>query len=83
LIRAKWIWPKKARDLRETTDYLLVAYFGGHIFQASQSLRGWDTFLIDLLEEQKFAEALIDHLLEANIKRFDRFAATMIHTLTW
>jgi uroporphyrinogen decarboxylase len=66
-----------ARALREGTDYLLVGYFGGHIFQAAQSLRGWETFLADLLVNRSFAEALLDHLAEANVRRFARYAATV------
>ena len=68
---------EKAQALLEHTDYLLVGFFGGHIFQASQSLRGWDTFLMDLLVNRKFAEALMDQLAEANIRRFERYAATV------
>lgn len=65
---------KKAKNLRQITDYFLVGYFGGHIFQASQSLRGWELFLIDLIENQKFAEALMTRITDANIRRFDRYA---------
>jgi uroporphyrinogen decarboxylase len=68
---------KVARTLREETDYLLVGFFGGHIFQAAQSLRGWETLLIDLLTNQVFATALMDRLAEANIRRFERFARTV------
>ena len=68
---------KTARRLRETTDYLLVGFFGGHVFQAGQSLRGWETFLADLLVNRKFAEALLDALAEANIRRFARYAETV------
>jgi uroporphyrinogen decarboxylase len=67
----------KARHLRENSDYLLVGYFGGHILQAAQSLRGWQTFLIDLLTNRSFAAALMDHLAEANVRRFERYAATV------
>ena len=66
-----------AKHLREGTDYLLVGYFGGHIFQAAQSLRGWQTFLIDLMVNRSWAEALLDRLAEANVRRFDRFARTV------
>jgi uroporphyrinogen decarboxylase len=68
---------EKAKALREGTDYLLVGFFGGHVFQASQSLRGWGRFLMDLLVNRKFAEALMDQLAEANIRRFERYAATV------
>jgi len=65
---------EKAKDLRDNTDYFIVGFFGGHIFQASQSLRGWELFLLDLIENQKFAEALLDQLAEANIRRFERYS---------
>jgi len=68
---------QKARELRDGTDYLLVGFFGGHIFQAAQALRGWETFLVDLLANQKFAEALMDKLAEANVRRFERYANTI------
>jgi uroporphyrinogen decarboxylase len=66
-----------AKTLFETTDYLLVGFFGGHIFQAAQSLRGWADFLVDLLQNRTFAQALLDRLLEANLRRFEEFARTV------
>jgi uroporphyrinogen decarboxylase len=68
---------RRARSLRESSERLLVGFFGGHIFQAAQSLRGWDTFLMDLLSNHIFAEALLDRLTEANIRRFERYAQTV------
>ena len=68
---------EKAKALRERTDYALVGFFGGHIFQAAQSLRGWETFLMDLLVNQSFAHALMDKLAEANLRRFEHYAATV------
>jgi uroporphyrinogen decarboxylase len=40
-------------------------------------LRGWETFLVDLMTNRKFAEALMDYLAEANVRRFERYAATV------
>jgi uroporphyrinogen decarboxylase len=67
----------RAQALREETDAFLMGYFGGHIFQASQALRGWDTFLADLLLNRTFANALMARLVEANLARFARFAKTV------
>lgn len=67
----------KAKELHDNTDYLLIAFFGGHIFQSSQSLRGWENFLVDLLVNQKFAEALMDRQAEGHMKRFERYAETV------
>ncbi len=63
----------KARELRAAGEGLVVGFFGGHIFQAAQSLRGWEEFLIDLLDNRRFAMALLDRLTEANIRRFGEF----------
>ena len=68
---------QKAKELRETTDYLLVGFFGGHILQAGQSLRGWEAFLMDLVTNKKFAHALMDKLTEAHLRRFQRYASTV------
>jgi uroporphyrinogen decarboxylase len=68
---------RQAKELCDTSDYLLVGFFGGHILQAAQSLRGWETFLMDLLVNSVFAEALMDALAEANMRRFERYAETV------
>ena len=66
----------QARQLRQEGDYFLVGYFGGHIMYAAQMLRGWQNFLMDLLVKPSFAEALMDRILEAHLRRFDRFMAS-------
>ena len=63
-----------ARGFHEETDYLVIGYFGGHIFQAAQSLRGWEAFLIDLLDNRSFANALMGRITESNLRRFEQFA---------
>jgi uroporphyrinogen decarboxylase len=68
---------QKAKTLRETTDYGLVGFYGGHILQAGQVLRGWEAFLMDLLVNQKLAHAMMDRLLQANLERFEQFATTV------
>jgi len=68
---------KKAKELFENSDYLLVGQFAGRMFQASQFLRGWDLFLMDLVADPKFAQALMDTLTEANIRRFKHWAKTI------
>ena len=67
----------KARDLHANTDYALVGFFGAHILQACQILRGWDKFLMDMLDNRAFAEALMDRLHEANMKRFLDYVDTV------
>jgi uroporphyrinogen decarboxylase len=68
---------EKAKDLYENTDYLLVGQFAGRMFQASQFLRGWDLFLMDLVANPKIAQALMEALTEANIRRFEHWSRTV------
>jgi len=67
----------EARAMREKTDYALVGFFGGHMLQAAQVLRGWEAFFIDLLVNKKLAHALMASLLAAHLARFERYAATV------
>ena len=66
-----------ARHLHEETDYLLVGYVAGHLLQAGQVLRGWESFLIDLVDNPRFAEALLDRLTESHLTRFAHYAETV------
>lgn len=68
---------QEAKSLRESSDYALVGFFGGHLLQAGQVLRGWETFLMDLLANKRLAHALLEQLLAAHLERFERFAATI------
>ena len=68
---------ERVKRIRETTDHALVGWFGGHLLQAGQVLRGWEAFLIDLLVNQDIAHAILEKLLEANIARFEHYAATI------
>ena len=59
---------KKAKFLYEKTEYALVAHgFGLGIFEHCWALRGLDRFLVDLLRNEKFAEALLDRIAEYQI----------------
>jgi uroporphyrinogen decarboxylase len=69
---------KTAGEIRKRSDYLLSGgNFAAHVFASSQSLRGWDVFLLDLLERPLFAEALMDRLVEAYCERFDRYWSSL------
>jgi uroporphyrinogen decarboxylase len=63
----------KARALHENTHYALMGNFAVHVFAGAQMLRGFDTFLMDLLLDPPLAECIMDHLVEVYIRRFDRY----------
>jgi uroporphyrinogen decarboxylase len=64
---------KEARHLYETTDYLVFGNFSGHIFAGGEILRGFETFLMDLVARPAIAQCVLEMLTEHQIRRFDRY----------
>jgi len=65
---------ESAKEMRDQSDYLLVGgNFAAHVLASCQILRGWDVFLLDLLENSLFAEGIMDRLVEVYCERFDRY----------
>jgi uroporphyrinogen decarboxylase len=62
--------------LYDSTEYALVAAaIGSGIFEQAQALRGMQRFLEDLLINPEFAAALIDRILQVQLKIFERYLA--------
>jgi len=68
---------QKAISLYENTEYALMGggLWGGwgQMYEVLQNLRGWDTFLIDLIANPCLAEYMLDKRLEAVMARFDQY----------
>ncbi|MCB9206379.1 MAG: methyltransferase [Ignavibacteriales bacterium] len=64
-LRAKWIL--------ENTEYAIMGGFGGNILEEGQVLRGWSNFMIDLVANQDFTEALLDKLVEVYLRNLEGF----------
>jgi len=64
---------KEAKHWYENSDFALLGTFGGSIFEAAYGLRGFERFMEDLLINRKFAEALLDRLVEANMEYAKRY----------
>ncbi len=58
----------RAKLLDETTDYAIMAAFGGSILEMGQKLRGWERFMEDLAEGGAFTEDLIQGMVEKHLK---------------
>lgn len=68
---------QRAGRIRQETDAALMANFAIHILAGGQGLRGYDTFLMDLLLNPSLAEAIMDRLAEAYMRRFDEYIAAV------
>lgn len=63
----------RARRLFEETEWAVVANLQLHLLAAGQFLRGYETFMMDLLDNPALAHALLERLCEAYICRCDRY----------
>jgi len=59
---------EKAEEMYENADYALVAWASGSLFERAWYLRGFENFFIDLVSNEKFANVLLDKLLEINME---------------
>jgi uroporphyrinogen decarboxylase len=65
---------KRRVDELEKDGYAIVeAGFFGSVYEAAQALRGWDTFMMDLAADKRFAGYLMDKLVEMHIERFRQY----------
>lgn len=64
---------RKARELYETTDYAIMAGFGGNLLEWGEYLCRFDQFLVDLAENRRKAEALLDKLVGMHLENLERF----------
>ncbi len=62
-----------AKDLHENTDYFIVGNLWVHVFASGQILRGFDTFMMDLLADKPLAHRLMERQVDAYIERADQY----------
>ncbi|MDP2916043.1 MAG: uroporphyrinogen decarboxylase family protein [Candidatus Aminicenantes bacterium] len=63
---------RRAKYLYETTDYAVMIAFGANLLEWGQYLCRMDQFLIDLVENRRKAEALLDKLVEMHIGNLEK-----------
>jgi len=64
----------RAAALHADTDYCVVANLCVHILAAGEALRGFETFMMDLVADRPMAFAVMEQLLETYAPRIDAFA---------
>ena len=64
---------ERARYLYENTDLAVVANLQLHLLAAGQQLRGYEAFMIDLVADKPLANALLEMLTDAYIRRCERY----------
>jgi len=62
-----------AKFLCESTDYAIMAAFGGNLLEWGEFLCGADTFLMDIAESPRKVEALLDRLVEIHLESLEKF----------
>jgi len=64
---------RKNKNLKESNRAIIGQLWPGSLFQWAGFLRGFDTFLIDLMINKIFAETLLNKLLEYNIAYANKY----------
>jgi uroporphyrinogen decarboxylase len=64
---------RRAKRLSETTDFAIMAGFGGNLLEWGQFLCRNDQFLVDLIENPRKSEALLDRLTEIHLANLEKF----------
>jgi uroporphyrinogen decarboxylase len=63
---------RKAKVLYETTDYAIMIGFGGNLLEWGEYLCRFDQFLVDLAENRRKAEALLDKLVGMHVENLEK-----------
>jgi len=63
----------RARRLFEETDLAVVANLQLHLLAAGQLLRGYETFMMDLMLDKPLAHALLERLTQAYLARAEAY----------
>jgi uroporphyrinogen decarboxylase len=63
---------RRARELCETTDFAVMAAFGGNLLEWGQYLCRNDQFLIDLIENPRKVEAVLDKLTAMHLENLEK-----------
>ncbi len=63
---------RRAKELHETTDYAVMVGFGGNLLEWGEYLCRFDQFLIDLVENRRKAESLLDKLMEMHLSNLEK-----------
>ncbi len=64
---------RTAKRLYDTTDYAIMAGFGGNLFEWGEFLFRMDQFLIALLENPRSTLAVLDRLTEIHLENLEKF----------
>jgi len=69
----------RAEKLRAETEYFITGNVYDHILAAGQWLRGFTTFMMDLVINKPLAHALMERLVDAYLRRFEGYLPVAEH----
>ena len=77
----RWEGMGKKVDALIKDDLIAVAFMQMTIFEIAWYLRGMDNFMIDMMVNKQFAEALLDKIVEIRLVMAERFAQSGVDIL--
>ena len=67
----------QAEELREKTDYAIMADFGGSIYEQGQLLRGYKQWYLDVAGNKDFVKYLLDKMVENYLANLETFIGVL------
>jgi uroporphyrinogen decarboxylase len=66
---------REAKRLRENEgkDFAIIGVLNAALLEIAQDVRGWDTFMMDIVGEPELAERLLDNMLHSYFTNIDRY----------
>jgi uroporphyrinogen decarboxylase len=66
---------REAKRIREGEgrDHAVIGVLNAALLEIAQDVRGWDTFLMDIVSEPAIAERILDNMLESYFTNIDRY----------
>ena len=63
----------RAKKLHQQTEYAVVGNLWVHLLASGQDLRGFEQFMIDLVQNKKLARRILQNQVEAYLPRIDEY----------
>jgi uroporphyrinogen decarboxylase len=63
----------RAKELHQQTDYAVVGNLWVHLLAAGQDLRGFEQFMIDLVQNRTIARKILQNQVDAYLPRIDEY----------
>ncbi len=63
---------EEAKEIYEGTDLAIMGRFGGTLFETAANMRGWEQWMMDLIINREFVDAVMERILNIQMRLDER-----------